>query len=97
MKLHPKKKAVLDIYGREPRDLDDLGHCVIAVLNSQYASNSIRPNKNTKRIKVAGLMWEIEHQASVSNTHDAPLNGVTNWGGRKPGAPHGYPGWYGRA
>jgi hypothetical protein len=33
---------------------------------------------------------------SVSNTHACPHNGVTNWGGRKPGAPRGYPGWCGR-
>lgn len=29
----------------------------------------------------------------VSNTHTCPHNGVTNWGGRVPGAPHGYPGF----
>jgi hypothetical protein len=33
---------------------------------------------------------------NVSNSHSCPVGGVTNWGGRVPGAPHGYPGWTGR-
>ena len=33
---------------------------------------------------------------SCSNTHCCPHNGVTNWGGRTPGAPRGYPGFRGR-
>ncbi len=32
----------------------------------------------------------------VSNSHDCPVGGVTNWGNRDPDAPTGYPGWQGR-
>jgi hypothetical protein len=45
--------------------------------------------------------FEIHWSDSVSNTHDCPHNGVTNWGGRNKledgtPAPRGYPGWSGR-
>jgi len=43
-------------------------------------------------------LWEVPDQfsLSVSNTHDCPVGGVTNWGGQTKGAPRGYPGWSGR-
>lgn len=37
----------------------------------------------------------IRFSDQISNTHDCPKNGVTNWG-RKPGSPTGYPGLSGR-
>ena len=45
--------------------------------------------------------FDLRWSNSVSNTHDCPHNGVTNWGGTvklKDGtpAPRGYPGWRGR-
>jgi hypothetical protein len=92
MKLHRKMLAVRKIYGRLPTDMDDLGHCVRAVLNAQPAST----NMYAKPIKVIGLHWDVEHRALISNTHECPLDGVTNWGGDRPGAPRGYPGWQGR-
>jgi hypothetical protein len=45
---------------------------------------------------LAGLALKLIWKDKVSNTHDAPRNGVTNWGGRTEGAPTGYPGWSGR-
>lgn len=39
---------------------------------------------------------DIRHSNSVSNSHNCPRGGVTNWGRRDPGAPTGYPGWSGR-
>lgn len=49
------------------------------------------------RITYLDLTWS----QNVSNTHDCPRDGVTNWGGRekfKDGTdrPRGYPGWHGR-
>jgi len=43
----------------------------------------------------------LQYSDSVSNSHSRPLNGVTNWGGRKTHKdgtplPRGYPGWRGR-
>jgi hypothetical protein len=40
--------------------------------------------------------FDLRYNPQVSNTHDCPHNGVTNWGGDKPGAPRGYPGLQGR-
>ena len=46
----------------------------------------------TVKITYLDLHWSDR----VSNSHDCPHNGVINWGGRKEGAPRGYPGWQGR-
>jgi len=45
-------------------------------------------------IKVTGLRlrWSDE----VSNSHNCPRGGKTNWGRRDPDAPTSYPGWSGR-
>jgi len=57
-----------------------------------------RPCKPTDRenfyIKILDLT--VRWDESVSNTHNCPRGGKTNWGGRKPNVPHGYPGWRGR-
>lgn len=42
--------------------------------------------------KVESLNWSD----SVSNSHNCPLNGVTNWGHRDKNAPISYPGWTGK-
>ena len=76
------KKDILKVYGREPTTLDELAECVIKVIDRQTP--------------VAGFVWHIRHDTSVSNTHDCPIDGVTNWGGRDQNRPFGYPGWEGR-
>lgn len=43
-------------------------------------------------ISVERLFWSD----SVSNSHNCPVGGITNWGNRKEGEPLGYPGWKGR-
>lgn len=42
---------------------------------------------------VSVTFTEIRWNDSLSNSHRCPMSGVTNWGGRVPGAPRGYPGW----
>lgn len=86
-KPHPRKKLILDVWKKEPETMDELARCAIAVINSQRDSDG-------NPIKVAGLAWELTH-GDVSNSHHAPLDGVTNWGGR-PGTVKTYPGWSGR-
>jgi len=44
-------------------------------------------------IKVISL--DVRWSDSVSNSHDCPQNGSTNWGGRDANMPKGYPGWTG--
>jgi hypothetical protein len=39
---------------------------------------------------------KIQHSDSVSNSHNCPRGGVTNWSRRDPDKPTGYPGWSGR-
>lgn len=57
----------------------------------------IMPNNFSIKITYLNLIWSD----SVSNTHDCPHNGVTNWGGREKfndgtPKPRGYPGFDGR-
>lgn len=42
--------------------------------------------------------FDVRWNPQVSNSHSAPHNGMTNWGGHntKNGAPTSYPGWSGR-
>jgi hypothetical protein len=42
------------------------------------------------------LGFRGHYAKSVSNSHSAPWNGKTNWGGQKPDIPRGYPGFDGR-
>jgi len=44
---------------------------------------------------VETVSTSFRYSELVSNTHSAPLTGVTNWGGRKEDAPRGYPGFVG--
>ena len=59
-----------------------------------YSAEKLAVQRENFEIKIVGL--SLRWNPNVSNTHHCPRNGVTNWGGRKEGAPHGYPGWYGR-
>lgn len=92
------KDRMVEIWGREPRDLDDFAHCIIAVLNRQSATRQSygKPRKDHRLVKVAGMAWNIKFSQGVANTHECPIDGVTNWDGRTEGAPRAYPGWLGR-
>lgn len=79
--MHPRKQRILDIFGSEPETLDELARCCIAVIDRQD--------------KVAGFSWDISYHDFVRNSHNAPLDGVTNFTWRDT-APKGYPGWRGR-
>ena len=91
-----RKDRILALWGRDPRDLDDLGHCAIAVLNAQPNVDRFKNVKTNKKVKVVGLKWDIQHHTQVSNSHDCPINGFTNWSTRDASKPTGYPGWRGR-
>jgi hypothetical protein len=46
-------------------------------------------------IKVRNLIIKVRYSGGVSNSHGCPLDGETNWGGRKKDVPRSYPGWIG--
>jgi len=82
--LHQKQQHIKDIYGKEPETLDELAEACIAVIGH----NSV---------PVVGFAWNIETDARVSNSHDAPVDGYTNWGGdNHRGDVKSYPGFRGR-
>jgi len=82
--LHGKQLLIRNIYGKEPETLDEIAEACIAVIN---ATDS-----------VLGFAWDIKYDKAVSNSHYAPIAGVTNWGGRNEAAKgvRNYPGFSGR-
>lgn len=91
--LRPKKKHMLNVFGKEPETLDEVAQCVIAMVNSEAKKD----NNN----RVVGFSWNIASSINVSNSHSAPEGHLTNWGRNekdKNGTPlpTGHPGWEGR-
>lgn len=84
VKSKPKKQNILDVFGRDPENMDELGHCVIAMLN-----------QNKDGVSVVGFKWDVTHHDLVSNTHSSPEGRPQNFM-CKTGLPSGYPGWTGR-
>lgn len=79
-----KLKHMISIYGKEPSTFDELCEAIIATINH-----------NNPGILV-GLSFDLQYSTSVSNSHDAPHNGVTNWSGQNKSAPLYYRGLVGR-
>lgn len=50
----------------------------------------------TKGSRLLALAFRAQYSDTVSNSHSAPLNGETNWGGKKKDVPRSYPGFHGR-
>lgn len=98
--MNKKMKEIVEIFGKEPESLDELAHCVIAVIKSQ--KNSDWPTSRNGKYKifknhnVVGFCWDIIYDESVSNSHWCPVEGVMNWGRRDKSSPTEYPGWMGR-
>ena len=83
MKLHARQQHIIDVYGKAPENLDEIAEATIAVL--------------TQHTRVVGFSWNVSYDRSSSNSHYAPVTGVTNWGGRAgPDVPRGYPAMFGR-
>lgn len=50
-----------------------------------------------REMELKDFRFEIlRFSENCSNSHNAPRDGVTNWSGRDPNKPTGYPGFYGR-
>lgn len=65
-----------------------------------WSSDAARWDKIRDDFQIEITYLDLTWSDSVSNTHDCPHNGFTNWGGReKPRngvpVPRGYPGWHG--
>lgn len=55
----------------------------------------VNKSKELLGIDISELSINIRYDATVSNSHGCPINGVTNWGGMIENHPRNYPGWYG--
>lgn len=89
--IHPDKQRIIDIYGKDPESLDELFEAIIQVINAHDCRSYFRKGD----FKVAGLAWNIMLHEKVSNSHERPLNGVTNFN-RDIDKPLGYQGYSGR-
>jgi len=64
---------------------------------SQMATASHGIDKLSPDSKMIKISFEnLKRYNSVSNSHNAPRNGVTNWGNQNKDRPSGYPGLHGR-
>lgn len=91
--LHPKQLHIIDIWGKEPTTMDEFAEACIKVVNNTKVL--ARFNNKPFTPKLTGFAWDIKYKKQISNTHHAPLNGVTNWHCHDD-KPKNYPGFYGR-
>jgi hypothetical protein len=93
MKIHPRKQHLINVFGHDPESLDEVAQCVITIID-----NALMREPKANNNKVVGFSWDISHSDQVSNSHQCPLDGHTNWGGRETKAQGvtSYPGWSGR-
>lgn len=80
--LHPKRQHIVDIYGKEPETLNEVAESCIAVISENSTL-------------VAGFAWDVKYQHRVSNSHNSPIDGYSNFAG-KHGPDRDYPGLSGR-
>ena len=82
--MHKRQQNIIDIYGKQPETLNEIAEACVAVISKES-------------VKVVGFAWNVTHKKKVGNSHSAPLDGYTNWGGRDcRTTARGYPGFEGR-
>ena len=84
MTIAKRLQALKDKYG-DPATIEEFSDLVPVMVNDILKTRVL-----------IGFGWNLSYSPSVSNTHECPVGGVTNWGGRTENAPTGYPGWHGR-
>lgn len=82
---HPRKKAIIDVFGKDPENLDELKDCLIKTTQDRENSYGI----------CCGLAWEVRYSPKILNTHSSPIQGVRNFR-QTPDLPKSYPGYEGR-
>jgi len=64
-----------------------------------FAANGVKNYWSTPKLLPTPIIeftrFDLHYRDCVSNTHDRPHDGVTNWGGQNKDAPRGYLGWAG--
>lgn len=66
-------------------------------LTIAHTNASIEKVAIIRQMKMESFEFErISYSHETSNSHNCPRGGVTNWGGRKEGAPRNYPGFSGQ-
>lgn len=93
--LQSTKNKILELWGREPRSLDELAECVVKVIGHYKYRHFSKHGTTVITPKVVGFKWDLSY-GPVSNSHSRPIGGIKNWGGDVPGGPRNYPGWAGR-
>jgi hypothetical protein len=65
-----------------------------------FAANGIKNYRGSPKLLPTPIIefttLKLHYKDSVSNSHNCPHDGVTNWAGETKGAPRGYAGWTGR-
>ena len=66
-----------------------------AMLNDPFDRNEKYYAENRLNFQIKIVKLTVRWDQHVSNSHNAPFNGVKNWCGRDKELPTGYPGWRG--
>ncbi len=86
------KDSIVRDFG-EPATMEELFYTTIKVINRQLA-NSKREKKDNR---VLGLAWTVSRSDHMRNSHNCPINGVTNFSTMENTTKaKGYPGYSGR-
>ena len=93
-----------DNFWNHVKSLDQL-KAAILYHRDVFAARGVKNYWSDKKLKPTPIVefttFRLGYSDCVSNTHDCPHNGVTNWGCKETlndgtPAPRGYPGWTGR-
>jgi len=69
---------------------------ILCGFDGNILRNALENGWNIEWPKFTGMkIYTSRWSKTVSNTHSAPRGKKTNWGGREPDVPRGYPGWRG--
>ena len=87
------RARVLNLYGKEPETMSEVAEAIILLANDNVKSI----DREKQDLKLIGFKWELTYSNQVSNSHNCPILGITNWRhSDHPERPTSYPGFFGR-
>lgn len=98
VKIKNDKKQFLDDMGNSVKTINDLEQFIVDNWKWFHYNglSTENYNKNITFMPIVSCKIYVSWKPLVSNTHNCPRNGITNWSPSwNPELPKGYPGWHG--
>lgn len=80
--MHRQQEQLVKAYGKQPSTATEVAEAMVATLLTKHG--------------LLGFAWNVKYSSKVSNSHDCPLDGVSNWCSQYHDKPTSYPGYEGR-